>query len=66
MRKAEPPHLRRMFDVINACPWHTEELRTDHLAEILIARGMSRDDAYKTAADAYAQWDKATRTMHHD
>lgn len=66
MRKTSPPHLRRMFDVLNNCPWHTQELRTDHLIETLVARGMTRADATETAADAYAQWDKETRMMHHD
>lgn len=57
------PSQRRMFDVLNAAPWHTQELRTDHLAEVLIARGMTRDDANAIAAETYAAWDKATRNM---
>jgi hypothetical protein len=50
-----------MFDVINDCPWHTRELRTDHLAETLVARGMTRADADALAAETYAAWDKSTR-----
>ena len=54
MRNPSPPPLRRMFDVINDCPWHTRELRTDHLAETLVARGMTRADADALAAETYA------------
>ena len=61
MRNPSPPPLRRMFDVINDCPWHTRELRTDHLAETLVARGLTRADADALAAETYAAWDKSTR-----
>lgn len=52
-----------MFDVINACPRDTADLRIDHLAETLVARGMTRADAQATAVDAHAKWDAATRMM---
>lgn len=52
-----------MFDTLNACPWNTRELRVDHLAETLIARGMARADADATAAACYDRWDAATRIM---
>lgn len=63
MAPRNPPPMRRMFDTLTACPWNTAELRIDHLTETLIARGMSRVDAYATAADAYEKWDAATRIM---
>lgn len=56
------PPLRRMFDVLTASPHTTSDLRIDHLAETLMARGMTRDAAMETAADAHAKWDAATRT----
>lgn len=56
------PSQRRMFDTLNACPWNTRELRTDHLAETLIARGMTRAEADALAAETYAAWDAATRS----
>ena len=59
----KPPADRRLFDMFNACPWNTRDLRIDHVTEILIGRGMSRDDAEKTASAAYARWDAQTKVM---
>lgn len=62
MKRPAPPE-RRMFDTLNACPWNTRELRVDHLAETLVARGMTRADADATAASCYDRWEAATRIM---
>ncbi len=61
MTRTSPP-LRRMFDVLTACPHTTADMRIDYLAETLMARGMTRESAMETAADAHAKWDAATRT----
>jgi hypothetical protein len=57
------PSLRRLFDMLNACPWNTRDLRIDHVTEILVSGGMTREAAEQTASEAYAAWDLQTRNM---
>ena len=54
---------RMLFDAFNACPWNTEELRIDHVREILRAKGFTKADAETLASDAYGRWIKATKIM---
>ena len=47
---------RQLFDLFNASPWDTAELRIDQAVECLISRGMKRATAEAVATDAHGRW----------
>ncbi len=44
---------RSCLDAMTAAPWNTEALTVDFGAEVLIAHGMDRKDAERTAQRLY-------------
>jgi hypothetical protein len=49
----ETPHERAAYEAMCNAPWRTEALTVDLAVEVLVARGLDRPEAVKTAQRVY-------------